>query len=72
MCTAITLEEKTIDIVIDALTKKMGDINTKAIISGVKTEKMENDYAECSKALSLFNKAKDSLSVAKTMVAEKI
>ena len=72
MCTAITLEEKTIDIVIDALAKKMSSINTAAILSGVRTDKMAEDYAQCEKALDLFNKAKDSFSAAKTMAAEKM
>ena len=51
MCTAITLEEKTVDLVIDALQKKMGSINTAAILRGVRTDKMADDYAQCEKAL---------------------
>lgn len=71
MCTTITLEEKTVDLVIDALQKKMGSINTAAILSGVRTDKMADDYAQCEKALDLFNKAKDSFSTAKVMAMEK-
>ena len=71
MCTAITLEEKTVDLVIDVLQKKMGSINTAAILSHVWTVKMSDDYAQCEKALDLFNKAKDSFNSAKTMAEEK-
>ena len=71
MCTAITLEEKTVDLVIDALQKKMGSINAAAILSGVMTNKMVDDYAQYEKALYLFNKAKDSFSTAKVMATEK-
>ena len=70
MCTAITLEEKTVDLVIDALTKKMGGINTAAIVLGMRTDKMASDYAECERALDLFNKAKDSFKSAKAMVGK--
>jgi hypothetical protein len=71
MCTTITLGEKGIDVVIDALVKKMGDINAKILISGTTTPKMQQDYAECEKALGLFTKAKESLSSAKVMATEK-
>ena len=70
MCTAITLEENTVDLVIDALTKKMGEINTCAIVLGVRNDKMKEAYAECEKALDLFNKAKDSFKSAKAMVGK--
>jgi hypothetical protein len=50
----------------------MGSINTAAILSSVRTDKMAEDYAQCEKALDLFNKAKDSFSAAKTMAAEKM
>ena len=70
MCTAITLEENTVDLVIDALTKKMGEINTASILMGIRNEKMEREYSACEKALDLFNKAKDSFKSAKTMLGK--
>lgn len=70
MCTTITLEEKCVDAVIDALVKKMGDINAKILISGTTTPKMQQDYAECEKTLGLFTKAKDSFKSAKAMVGK--
>lgn len=70
MCTTITLEEKCVDAVIDALVKKMGNINANILISGTTTPKMQEDYIACEKALDLFNKAKDSLSTAKAMVGK--
>ena len=71
MCTAITLEEKTVNLVIDALQTKIGSLNAAAILSRVWTVKMADDYAQCEKALNLFNKAKDSFNSAKTMAEEK-
>jgi hypothetical protein len=59
MNVTITLDEKSVDIVIDALTMKMGRINSASIISGVVTEKMRKDYSVCEKVLDLFNQAKD-------------
>lgn len=70
MCTTITLEEKCVDAVIDALVKKMGNINANILISGTTTPKMQQDYAECEKALDLFTKAKDSFKSAKAMVGK--
>ena len=70
MCTTITLDESTIDVIISAITDKMGDINTCSILSGVVNEKMKRNYAECEKALDLFNKAKDSFKSAKAMVGK--
>ena len=71
MCTTITLEEKCVDVIIDALVKKMGDINAKILISGVVTPKMKDEYAECERVLGLFTKAKDSFDTAKIMAGEK-
>lgn len=70
MCTAITLEEKTIDVVIDALVKKMGGINTFAIVTKNCGGKMQQEYEACEKALDLFTRAKESLNTAKTMAME--
>lgn len=61
LCTAITLDEKSIDIIIGALVKKMGELNTKSLISGVKTEKMVQDYNDCEKTLDILTKAKENL-----------
>jgi hypothetical protein len=71
MCTTITLEEKCVDVVIDALVKKMGNINANILISGTTTPKMQNDYIACEKALGVFTKAKDSLVSANVMATEK-
>ena len=68
MCANITIEESTIDVIISAVTKRMGDINTCAIVSGIRNEKMQKDYAECEKALDVFNKAKESIERGKEMV----
>lgn len=70
MCTTITLEEKCVDVVIDALVKKMGNINANILISGTTTPKMQEDYIACEKALGLFTKAKDNFVSAKTMVGK--
>lgn len=70
MCTTITLEEKCVDVVIDALVKKMGNINANILISGTTTPKMQDDYIACEKALGLFTKAKDSFKSAKAMVGK--
>ena len=70
MCTTITLEEKYVDAVIDALVKKMGNINANILISGTTTPKMQEDYIACEKALDLFTKAKDSFKSAKAMVGK--
>lgn len=70
MCTTITLEEKCVDVVIDALVKKMGNINANILISGATTPKMQEDYIACEKALGLFTKAKDSFKSAKAMVGK--
>lgn len=71
MCTAITLEEKTIDVVIDALAKKMSGISTFAIVTKNCGGKMQREYEACEKALDLFTKAKESLNTAKTMAIDK-
>ena len=71
MCTTITLEEKCVDVVIDALVKKMGNINANILISGTTTPKMQSDYIACEKALGLFTKAKESLVSANVMATEK-
>lgn len=71
MCTTITLEEKCVDAVIDALVKKMGVINSNILISGTTTPKMQNDYIACEKALGVFTKAKDNLVSANVMATEK-
>ena len=71
MCTTITLEEKCVDVVIDALVKKMGVINSNILISGTTTPKMQSDYIACEKALDVFTKAKDSLVSANVMATEK-
>ena len=68
MCANITIDESTIDVVISAITDKMGDINTCSILSGVVNEKMKRDYAECEKALNLLNQAKESIERGKAMV----
>ena len=70
MCTAITLEEQTVDVVIEALTAKMEEINICAIVLGVRNDKMKYAYAKYEKTLDLFNKAKDSFSTAKVMAME--
>lgn len=69
-CIAITLEESTIDIIIGALTDKMSRINTFAILSGVKNEKVMQEHTKCEKALGLFNKAKENINTAKIMAKE--
>jgi hypothetical protein len=71
MCTTITIDEKSVDVIIDALEQKMYSINTCAIISGAKTPKIESDFAECEKALELLNEAKESFERSKVMAAEK-
>lgn len=68
MCANITIEESTIDVIVSALRNRMGDINTCAIVSGIRNEKMMQDYAECEKALDLMNKAKESIERGKEMV----
>ena len=68
MCANITIDESTIDVIISAVTDKMGDINTCSILSGVVNEKMKRDYAECEKALDLLNQAKESIERGKSMV----
>lgn len=71
MCTTITLDEKCVDVVIDALVKKMGVINSNILISGTTTPKMQNDYIACEKALGVFTKANESLVSANVMATEK-
>lgn len=71
MCTTITLEEKCVDVIIDALVKKMGNINANVLISGTTTPKMQDDYIACENALGLFTKAKESIAAAKVMASEK-
>jgi len=68
MCANITIEENIIDVIISAITKRMGDINTCAIVSGTRNEKMVQDYAKCEKALDLMNKAKESIERGKEMI----
>ena len=64
MCTAITLEEKSVDVVLDAL-------------RALKNEMLDNmnfsdeSHNEIEKVESLFIKAKDSFSAAKVMAMEK-
>ena len=70
MCTTIILGESEVNVVIDALTKKMGSINSAKIISGVTTEKMEQEYKTCEKALGVMIAAKENLNVVKTMASE--
>ena len=67
MCIGVTLEEQSVDVVIEALAAKMGDINSRAIVLGVRNDKMKEEYAKCEKTIRLFNKAKESLRVQKTM-----
>lgn len=70
MCTTIILGENEVDVVIDALTKKIGSINSAKIISGVTTEKMEQDYKICEKVLDVMVAAKENFNTAKTMASE--
>ena len=70
MCVNICLDDNLLDVVIDALTKKMGSINTMSILSKVKTEKMKDDYTRCEKAIDVFMAAKESSQIAKTMVTK--
>ena len=67
MSVNICIDDNLLDVVIDALTKKMGSINTMSIISKIKTERMEQQYSDCDKALDLFNRAKESLENQKAM-----
>jgi len=71
MSVNICLDDNLLDVVIDALTKKMGSINTLSILSKSKTEKMEREYKCCEKALDVMLAAKDSINAANVMAMEK-
>lgn len=71
MSVNICLDDNLLDVVIDALTKKMGSINTCSILSKTKTEKMEREYKCCERALDIMLTAKDSVSAASVMAMEK-
>ena len=71
MCTSITLDEKRIDIIINALMMVMGDINTKSILKGGMTDKMKSEYQECEKTLDILNAAKENLNDCEVMAKEK-
>lgn len=60
MCTNVVLDENIVDVIIDALTIKMGGINSNKIF-GISTEDDEREYEACDKALDIFNKAKETL-----------
>lgn len=61
------MTEKMIDVMIVALTEKMGRINSAAIISGIRTEKMTEDYKACEQMIDRLNLAKEQLASQKSM-----
>ena len=71
MSVNICLDDNLLDVVIDALTKKMGSINTCSILSKVKTEKMDREYKCCERALDVMLAAKESIGAASVMAMEK-
>ncbi len=71
MSVNICLDDNLLDVVIDALTKKMGTINTFSILTKTKNEKMDEEYKRCERALDIMLTAKDSVSAASVMAMEK-
>jgi len=74
MCTTITLNERSIDLLMDALQIKIGKINSKVIINSVKginSDELTKERSECNSILDALIKAKENFKVAETMAAEK-
>jgi uncharacterized protein YfkK (UPF0435 family) len=74
MCTTITLNERSVDLLMDALQIKIGKINSKIIINSVKginSDELAKERSECNSILDALIKAKENFKVAETMAAEK-
>ena len=67
-CINILLDEKMIDVATKAIVEKMGRINSAAIVSGIRNEKMTDDYKACEELLNKLNKAKVELANQRSMI----
>ena len=71
MCTTITIDEKSVDVILNALASKMRNLNSKAFLTGFTNSKMQQDYNDCSEAFILIQKAKANFARAKVMATKK-
>lgn len=70
MSANICIDESLVDVIIDALTKKMDSLNTLYVVMGVGNKEMNKEYKRCVNALDIMLQAKGSINDAMSMVGK--